>query len=203
MEACMLRACRLAALGLTTILCIFTGCGGDEEGSSSSDEPKVERDERGPQEVLTAFLEASQKGDVEAAEALLSDKARTELKKENIDVKPPNHVPYNVGEFELVEEGQGAHVYTTFTEPDAGSTLEMLWVMRNDAPGWRIIGTIVKPPGMRAYPYDFEDVASMETVARAMAQDQADAAKAGPTGKSGQPASTARLKDPMDEGVQR
>lgn len=192
---------RLAAFTLTTLLVAFAGCGGDD-AAETADEPTVERDERGPQEVLASFLDASQKGDIEAAEALLSEKARTELKKENIDVKPPNHVPYKIGEFELVEEGQGAHVYSTFTEPDQGATLEMLWVMRSDEGGWKIIGTIVKPPGMRAYPYDFEDVASMETVAQAMAQDQADVASGKQVGEN-RPASTARLKEPAKEGVQR
>lgn len=192
---------RLAAMTLTMLLALLAGCGGDE-AAETPDEPAIARDERGPQEVLTAFLDASQKGDIETAETLLSEKARTELKKENIDVKPPNHVPYKIGEFELVEDGKGAHVYSTFTEPDQGATLEMLWVMRQDEGGWKIIGTIVKPPGMRAYPYDFEDVASMETVAQAMAQDQADLAAGKPAGGD-RPTSTARIKEPAKEGVQR
>ncbi len=55
----------------------------------------------------------------------------------------------------------GAHVQTTWTmgEGSAAKVATILFVMREDAPGWRIVGVIMRPPGpgSQAIALDFED----------------------------------------------
>ncbi len=155
----------LVWLALLTGGLVVTGCGSSDSSgavNATAVDQRPAKDPRDPKQVVSDFLDLKQRGNHAEADKLLSEKAcgvtqRVQLK--IVEIPPDGSVRYEVGAVEMLSGG--AHVQTTWTvgEGDAKQTATMLFVARDDARGWRIIGVIMRPPGETSQPIalDFED----------------------------------------------
>ena len=114
--------------------------------------------------TVVAFLDAVKRGDDAAARNLLTKVARAKTAEAGISVAPPvaDTATYAVRECEVVgDAGDVVHVATTWTDvaPDGSkSTENVIWVVRLDPEGWRVVGMAMRvfddmPPLL----LDFED----------------------------------------------
>jgi hypothetical protein len=164
-------------------------------------------DAAGPaKQAVVTFLEAIKRGDDDAARKMLTATARAKTEELGISVAPPvnDSATYAVRDCEVIGDGGDlVHVATTWTDVDAEgaqSTDNVIWVVRLDPEGWRVVGMAMRvfedlPPLL----LNFEDPEDMlakqamvaeELVRRAQAEGQA----AGPrtAGKPGEPNVPAR-----------
>jgi hypothetical protein len=98
-----------------------------------------------PAAVVTAFLEATRRGDDALASQLLSAKALAETTRVGLAVKPPGTptMQYTIGEVEYPEGAKdGAYVHSIWKEVYEGGeeTFDVTWVLRKQPQGWRIVG---------------------------------------------------------------
>ena len=130
---CLTAPLAVALAGVLTA----QGCGVSisEKSNSSSD--------RGPGEVVGEFLEAVRTGNDQRAGELLSPLARQRTAEKEMVVAPPGSdtAKYRVGNVELTE-GQ-ARVRSDWTDLDSDGLLhtdEIVWMLRHEPSGWRIVG---------------------------------------------------------------
>jgi hypothetical protein len=102
----------------------------------------------GPEKAVEAFLQAVKKGDDAQAEALLTPTAKQKTKQAGLDVAPPasDTAQFQVGQVEIVGPG-AAHVGCELTDlDDSGQphTSKIVWMLREEANGWRIAGMATK-----------------------------------------------------------
>lgn len=128
----------------------------------AADTPLPVADTSKPDAVVAAFLDALRDGDDEVAEALLTSIARRETQEHELTVQPPGSpsARYEIGEVKHVQGG--VHVNSNWSEDDESgeqSTYEIVWVLRQEAIGWRVAGmaTAVNPTKPPIY-LNFEDV---------------------------------------------
>jgi hypothetical protein len=101
------------------------------------------------QAVIT-FLEAIKRGDDAAARAMLTATARAKTEELGISVAPPvnDSAAYTVQDGELVgDAGDLVHVGTAWTDVDPDgfqSTDNVIWVVRLDPEGWRVVGMAMR-----------------------------------------------------------
>ena len=191
----MQRMHPLAWMALLAGGLMLSGC-----GSSKSDGLAVEatatadaqpaKDTREPKQVVSDFLDLKRKGNHGEADKLLSEKAcgvTRKLQLSIVEIPPDGSIRYEVNAAEML--AGGAHVETTWTYGEGASAQKgtMLFVMRDDVPGWRIVGVIVKSSEPMAQPIalDFED----EQQIRGFQALQA-APQAAPSGAEQQPPAT-------------
>jgi hypothetical protein len=151
-----------ALLALLAATQLAAGCGSSEPSIEATTVAEPTKDARDPKQVVSDFLELKRQGNHLEADKLLSEKAcevtrRVELKV--AEIPPDGSLKYQVGG--LVTIPGGVHVETTWTQVGAQSseTATLVFVLREDAPGWRIVGVIMHPPGSTSPPIalDFED----------------------------------------------
>lgn len=179
------------------VLLLVTGC--------SSGGPAGDVAAPAKQAVVT-FLEAIKRGDDAGARKMLTTTARAKTEELGISVAPPvnDTATYAVRECEAVgDSGDLVHVATTWTDVDQDgfqSTENVIWVVRLDPEGWRVVGMAMRvfedlPPLL----LNFEDPEDMlakqamvaeELEKRATAAAQGSAART--AGKPGSPTSPAR-----------
>lgn len=155
-----LRCGLLLACGLA-----FLGCGSTESTGSSSGTggaATAPRDPRDAKQVLCDFLQLKRQGNHAEADNLLSDKAREVINKVQLRLDPPasDSVRTDIGDVQSVEENR-VHVPTKWTqgEGDDAESLEIVWKLRNDPPGWRVIGATIgtmDPASKKMVALDFE-----------------------------------------------
>jgi hypothetical protein len=121
----------------------MTGCGQTEPAGQTA----AAQDTSGPDKVVTDFLHSVSKGDKEAANKLLTPLARQ--KTAEMQMELPGGSPtaqFKVGDVELVSDG-GAHVACDWSDIDGEGqrhTDKVIWVLRQEAEGWRIAGMATK-----------------------------------------------------------
>jgi len=105
-----------------------------------------------PDEIVRDFLAALQGGDQRVAENMLTDKARYETKRANLDVRPvaSPSATYRVGETKFAtQQKEVAHVESLWSEADEDglhSSFSITWVLRRQANDtWRIAGMLTAP----------------------------------------------------------
>lgn len=132
-------------LQASALAMLLTGCG-------SSEPPKPAADNSGagesPDRVVYAFLQAVKNGDDAKAASLLSPLARERTAAKDLEVAPPGSdtASFQVGQFEIVGEG-GAHVASVWTDLDEEGkprSDEIVWMVRQEDEGWRIVGMATK-----------------------------------------------------------
>ena len=134
------RSLSACLIGLLCCLAAI-GCSGTGGGTAKTEPAKA---------TVVAFLEAIKRGDDAAAGALLTTVARAKTKEFGISVAPPmaDSAVFTVGDSEMVSESDDlAHVATTRTETDADgfqTTENVVWVVRLDPEGWRVVGMAMK-----------------------------------------------------------
>ena len=99
---------------------------------------------------VVAFLDAIKRGDDAAASSMLTKVARAKTEELGLSVAPPVNptAAYSIRDCELVsEDGDLVHVGTTWTDTDADgftSTDNVVWVVRLDPEGWRVVGMAMR-----------------------------------------------------------
>jgi len=122
-------------------LMVVTGC--------SSGGPAGDAVAPAKQAVVT-FLEAIKRGDDAAARKMLTATAHAKTEELGISVAPPvnDTATYAVRECEVIGDGGDlVHVATTWTDVDADgfqSTENVIWVVRLDPEGWRVVGMAMR-----------------------------------------------------------
>jgi hypothetical protein len=96
-----------------------------------------------PQQVVERFLRALQDGDEQVVGGLLTTQARQATQQHNLVVRPPGtkSATFQVGSSEKVDGG--AYVNCVWTESVGGGlseSFEIIWVLRHQNDGWRIVG---------------------------------------------------------------
>jgi hypothetical protein len=163
----------------------LTGCSASSAPQASS---AMAATEPAKQAVVT-FLEAIKRGDNETASGMLSKVAKAKTEELGMMVAPPvkPSATYSVSECEVVGDADDlVHVATTWTDTDDEgfkSSENVVWVVRLDPEGWRVVGMATKVfPDLPPLLLNFEDpedmVAKQEAVAEEL-QRRAAAQEAG------------------------
>ncbi len=95
--------------------------------------------------VVEKFLAAVRNGDKNHTSDLLTDVARQELAKNGWEIQPPGtpSSSYKVGRTEILPEGNGAYVNSTWTDTSSNGEnvdYEVVWVLRLQENGWKVAG---------------------------------------------------------------
>jgi hypothetical protein len=119
-----------------------------------------------PDQVVTVFLNALRSGDSPTTESLLTEKARQELAKHSlsVDVQSAPNATYQVHKAELLQDPNGAHVRSVWTEKfdDGEEKYEIVWALRHQPEGWRLAGMAMELlPGQPMQFLNFEDPQDM------------------------------------------
>lgn len=151
----------LATLALSLLL--LSGCGGPaatESSNTPEPKPSTESETRiadippvdaEPNVVVSTFLASLREGNDLTASALLTDVARDETARANLEVKPPGSpsAQYQVGGVSYVtgnkERAHVSSVWTDTYEDGVTETYNVTWVLRHQPNGWRIAGLATKP----------------------------------------------------------
>ena len=181
----------LAGLGVTAVV-LQPGCS-NAGGSTAKAEPA--------KATVVAFLEAIKRGDDGAARGLLTKVARLKTEELGISVAPPvaDTATYSVREAEIVGESDDlVHVGTTWTDVDGDgfkTTENVVWVVRLDPEGWRVVGMAMRVfEDMAPLLLNFEDPEDMLAKQEMVAQEiqkrsqQAEKDAATRTARGGTPA---------------
>jgi hypothetical protein len=175
-------ACFLAGCGTLAALALSGCSAGDGSGSSAATEPA--------KAAVVSFLDAIKRGDDAAACGMLTKVARAKTQELGLSVAPPVNpsATYSIRDCEMVgDSGDLVHVATTWTDTDADgftSTDNVVWVVRLDPEGWRVVGMAMKVfDDLAPLLLNFEDpedmVAKQELVANEIQKrSQQTAAKA-------------------------
>lgn len=137
---------------------VMAGCGGQQEPAAApSGAPAAPPAENTtaqqtttapsetPAQVVHRFLEAIRVGDDQLAESLLTPLALEKTREFEIAVAPPGSATaaFTVGQVELVQEGLGAHVASSWTDVDETGEQHadnLVWFLRLEDHGWRVAG---------------------------------------------------------------
>ncbi|MEI8366969.1 MAG: hypothetical protein WCJ31_00940 [Planctomycetia bacterium] len=174
---------------------VLSGCSGGG-GTATTAGTKSGGTESAKASVVE-FLEAIKRGDDAAASSMLTTVARTKTEELGLTVAPPVNpsARYQVKDCELIgDSGDLVHVGTVWSDTDeAGqeSSENIVWVVRLDPEGWRVVGMAMKVfDDMAPLLLNFEDpddmIAKQEMVAvemqrRAQAAEQAEGSAPIPT----------------------
>jgi hypothetical protein len=158
--------------------------------------------------AVAAFLDAVKRGDDATARGMLTTVARAKTEELGMSVAPPvaDTATYAVRECEIVSDaGDVAHVATVWTDVAADgsqSSENVIWVVRLDPEGWRVVGMALRvfddmPPLLLNFEDPDDMIAKQEMVAtelerrsREPAQPQSPAART--ADGQGQPAGARR-----------
>lgn len=186
----------LVAAGPLALL-LVTGCSAGGAGGDVAAPAK---------QAVVTFLEAIKRGDDDAARTMLTTTARAKTEELGISVAPPvnDTATYTVRECEVIGDGGDlVHVATTWTDVDADgfqSTDNVIWVVRLDPEGWRVVGMAMRvfedlPPLLLNFE-DPEDMLAKQAMVAEELERRATAAEQGSTertaGKPGGPTAPAR-----------
>lgn len=144
--------------------------------------------------TVVKFLDAMKRGDDAAARGLLTAVARKKTEELEISVAPPvpDTATYTVRDCEMVSESNDlAHVATTWSDVDetgAPTTENIVWAVRLDPEGWRVVGMAMKifedmPPLLLNFEDPEDMVAKQEMVAEELTK-RAAAAASGPSART-------------------
>ena len=170
--------CFAAGCGMLALLGT-SGCSGGGGGTAASEAAKT---------AVATFLDAIKRGDDATASGMLTKVARAKTQELGLSVAPPVNptATYSIRECEVVgESGDLVHVGTTWTDTDADgftSTDNVVWVVRLDPEGWRVVGMAMRifedlPPLLLNFE-DPEDMLAKQELVAAELQKRAQQAAA-------------------------
>jgi hypothetical protein len=165
----------------------FAGCQGSTDSgqapSSSDPQPQSERadtqtaqgpaparqvqtppiDTSTPAGATAVFLDALRRGNDQTILQMYTERARQQAGEVNQHFAPrgSDTARFEIGQVEAVGEN-GARTACTWTDLDQDGrrhTLEFVWMLRREAPGWRVAGMAATPfPGEPPVLLDFENL---------------------------------------------
>jgi hypothetical protein len=133
-------------------------------GYGSDQAPPARNKADAPDKVVLQFLEAARSGDQRKLSQLMTEKARKETTDQNInfELESYQNATFEVGEVEyLTPEKNTSHVGCKWTDHDGDASFshDVIWVMRSEEPGWRVVGMITRPfPDQPPVAFDYENV---------------------------------------------
>jgi hypothetical protein len=107
----------------------------------------------------------------------MTEKARSETTSQNInfELESYQNATFEVGETEyLSAEKNTAHVGCKWTDHDGDASFshDVIWVMRKEEPGWRVVGMITRPfPDQPPVAFDYENVKELMNTKTAIEQE--------------------------------
>jgi hypothetical protein len=140
-----------------------TGCGSAESGGAAGGAVAV--DDRSPEALTTAFLEAVRTGDDKTAATLLTPAARQKTAEQEMVVAPPGSqtARFAIRDVQMVDGG--AHVASDWSDVGTDGhmhTDRIVWILRKEPIGWRIAGMASKIfPDRPPVVLNFEDPEDM------------------------------------------
>lgn len=143
------------------------GCSSTSSASAGTEPAKA---------AVVTFLDAMKRGNEEGARAMLTRVARAKTEEAGISVAPPvaDTATYTVRECEMVSEANDlAHVATVWSDIDesgARTTENIVWAVRLDPEGWRVVGMAMRifedlPPLLLNFEDPDDMIAKQEMVA--------------------------------------
>jgi hypothetical protein len=165
----MQRTTWFIASAVTAIF--LSGCGSsssiEEQDTDAPESSATIRQPAGPALTVEKFLEAVRTGNDAEAAGMFTELAREKLEEMQLEVAPEGSdtAQFQVGEVELVANGEGAHVATKWGDVDESGQIQyedIIWILRVEASGWRIAGMATKVfPDEPPLFLNFEDVEDM------------------------------------------
>lgn len=121
-----------------------------------------------PDMAIRIFLHAAQTGDKPLLAGMLSSVARVETALASITFQLDSYQnsKFEIGKFEYVTpQKDGAHVACVWIDRDEQGNEykhDVIWVLRKEPAGWRIVGMITRPfPDKEPVVFDYEDIPSL------------------------------------------
>ena len=190
--ACFVSGC------LALAMLSQSGCSSGGLASATSTEPA--------KAAVSRFLDAIKRGDDAAASGMLTKMARAKTQEMGLSVAPPVEATatYSIRECEVVGDADDlVHVSTNWTNTDSDgftTTDSVVWVVRLDPEGWRVVGMAMRIfDDMAPLLLNFEDpedmLAKQEMVAREL-QKRAEQAQTAAAKEAADPR-TARGTSPI------
>lgn len=180
------------------LVCFAAGCGllaiAGTGGCSAGGSVGTTAVEPAKAAVVT-FLDAIKRGDDIAASGMLTKLARAKTQELGLSVAPPVNptATYSIRDCESVGDGGDlVHVGTTWTDTDADgfvSTDNVVWVVRLDPEGWRVVGMAMRifedlPPLLLNFEDPEDMLAKQEMVAAELHKRSQQAAKSQPADRT-------------------
>lgn len=103
-----------------------------------------------PKDIVRVFLDAMRAGNAEQLSALFSSAAREEIARQGIQIAPPGSAQATFQIQDAVPQGEAILVTSKWIEPPTAAgeqpqEMEVLWVLRKEAAGWRVCEMAVDP----------------------------------------------------------
>ncbi|XZE45850.1 hypothetical protein SH467x_001108 [Pirellulaceae bacterium SH467] len=103
-----------------------------------------------PKDIVRVFLDAMRAGNAEQLSALFSSAAREEIARQGIQIAPPGSAQATFQIQDAVPQGEAILVTSKWIEPPVSAgeqpqEMEVLWVLRKEAAGWRVCEMAVDP----------------------------------------------------------
>lgn len=163
---------RISGLALSVVLTlVVSGCGKSsgtaDRSSNAGDAATAAAASDGPTAAIREFLEALRTGNDEKAMAMLSTKAREKNASLNRTIRPPasDTAKFTIGKVDYIND-DGARVVCTWTDLDENNrpvSDDIVWVLRRETVGWRVIGVAAQVfPGEAPLVLNFEDPEDMD-----------------------------------------
>ncbi|MEN6405890.1 MAG: hypothetical protein ABFC77_05400 [Thermoguttaceae bacterium] len=163
---------RISWLAMSVVLALaVSGCGKSsgtaDRSSAAGDNATAAAQSDGPTAAIREFLDALRAGNDEKAMAMLSTKAREKTASLNRTIKPPasDTAKFTIGKVDYVND-DGARVACTWTDlGENGKPVsdEIVWGLRREAAGWRVVGVAAQVfPGEAPLVLNFEDPEDMD-----------------------------------------
>lgn len=171
----------LAWITAACVVASMAGCSSTAAGTAATEPAKAS---------VVKFLDAMKRGDETGARGMLTTVARAKTEEMGISVAPPvpDTATYTVRECEIVSDTNDlAHVATTWTDTDetgAPTSETIVWAVRLDPEGWRVVGMAMKifedmPPLLLNFEDPQDMIAKQEMVAEELTKRAAAAANPG------------------------
>jgi hypothetical protein len=176
----------VCCLAVAVAVTVTIGCSSAGSGAVGAEAAKAS---------VVKFLDAMKRGDEPAARDMLTRVARAKTEELGISVAPPvqDSATYTVRECEIVSESDDlAHVATVWSDVDEGgrtTTENVIWAVRLDPEGWRVVGMAMKvfddlPPLLLNFEDPEDMIAKQEMVAEELSKRAARAASEAPEART-------------------
>jgi len=190
------RPLEIAWAVASCVAIVLSGCGSTAAGNAGPEPAKA---------AVVKFLDAMKRGDEAAARGMLTGVARAKTEEMGISVAPPvpDTATYTVRECEMVSESKDlAHVATVWADVDeagAPTSENIVWAVRLDPEGWRVVGMAMKifedmPPLLLNFEDPQDMLAKQEMVAEELTRRAAAAKGQGPARTARAPATAPAAK---------
>jgi len=144
---------------------------------SAAKAPAAHGKKETPDKIVDQFLKAAKSGDQQKLSQLLSNSAREETQKHGINFELDSYrdATFEIGKFQyMTPEKVTAQVACKWTDHDetGNFTHDVVWALRKEEPGWRVVGMITRPfPDQPEVAFNYENVEELMATKAAIEQE--------------------------------